>query len=342
VNAAALSYISALRADPHPSPDYQVCHTADSLDDYFNYGLYGADYLALDTESLPDGTPYCATISWFPGTGRLIYAHDAVTLRRLAQYLPTFEFLLFHNYLHDVHPFAYLGLPIHDFRDTMVLAYLACLGGGASDDDSGLAGRGSLSLKSLAYRHCNMAMTSFRDTVYPHSVPKLVEYLKGVSAALDMGPDLPTCECRHLREDHLDRGKTGKLKGKCSKCGCDHYKLHTVKKDQDDKLLGLLGRKTNNLLASIAEVRAWNFDDEDEDEEPDVADYTYTDLDPYRRIKKWHLHDHEYLPNLAGLVPKASIADVPEKDLVTYAVKDADATLRLHLFLKSYYPWLFY
>lgn len=354
MNDSALSHIAALRADLYPHPDYRVCRTPSDLRDYF----YGDYYLnsttdtdtdtdgvltACDTESLPDDSPYCVTFSCYPGTGRLIYTHDSYLISLLAKYLDTSSLLLFHNYLHDIHPFASMSLPIHEFRDTMVMSYLSCLGGGASDDDSGMAGRGSLSLKSLAYRFCNMSMTSFRDTVYPHSVPRLVQYLKGVSDCLDLGPDLPTCGCRHHREDHLDRGKTGKLKGKCAKCGCERYKLHTAKKDQDDRLLGLLARKTNNLLSSVNEVRAWNFtDDEDEDPDADPTDYTYTDLDPYRRIKKWHPHDHEYLSNLAGPVPKPSIADVPESDLITYAVKDADATLRLYLFLKSYYPWLFY
>jgi hypothetical protein len=337
MNDAALSHIAALRADSHPHPDYRVCHTESDITSYLNDST-----TACDTESLPNGNPWCITFSNRPGTGRLVYRTDIGLVYLLGKRLSQIPLLLFHNYLHDVHPFAALGYSIGEFRDTMVLAYLACLGGGASDDDSGMAGRGSLSLKSLAYRHCNMSMTSFRDTVYPHSVPRLVEYLKSVSASLDLGPDLPTCACRHYRVDHTDRGKTGKLKGQCTKCKCERYKLHTVKRDQDDKLLNLLGRKTNNLLTSIADVRAWNFTDEDEDPDADPTDYTYTDLDPYRRIKKWHPHDHEYLSNLAGPVPKPSIADVPESDLITYAVKDADATLRLYLFLKSYHPWLFY
>ena len=282
MNSSALSYISALRLDPYPTPDYQVIHTESDLSSYFFGPQYldsitsstpGESLTACDTESTPDHLPYCITFSCYPGTGRLIYRHDTNLIHLLKQYLETSSLLLFHNYLHDVHPFSYLGIPIpiHSFRDTMILAYNACLGGGGSDDDSDSpAGRGSLSLKSLAYRHCNMSMTSFRDTVYPHSVPYLLTYLKSISDSLFTGPDLPTCECTHLRSLHLDRGPTGKLKGACTYtlCPCSRYKLTSTKKSEDDKLLGLLKRKTDKLISDISIHPSYSYDlDESEEEE---------------------------------------------------------------------------
>ena len=353
MNSSALSYISALRLDPYPTPDYQVIHTESDLSSYFFGPQYldsitstpGESLTACDTESTPDHLPYCITFSCYPGTGRLIYRHDTNLIHLLKQYLESSSLLLFHNYLHDVHPFSYLGIPIpiHSFRDTMILAYNACLGGGGSDDDSDSpAGRGSLSLKSLAYRHCNMSMTSFRDTVYPHSVPYLLTYLKSISDSLLTGPDLPTCECTHLRSLHLDRGPTGKLKGACTYtlCPCSRYKLTSTKKSEDDKLLGLLKRKTDKLISDISIHPSYSYDlDESEEEELSEKDQKF---DPYRRIRKWHSHDHELLGMLEGPVPKPSIADVPERDLLAYSCRDSDATLRLYLFLRSYYPWLFY
>jgi hypothetical protein len=41
-------------------------------------------------------------------------------------------------------------------------------------------------------------------------------------------------------------------------------------------------------------------------------------------------------------MPKPSIAHVPENELVHYAVRDADATLRLYLHMRRLKPWLFY
>ena len=83
---------------------------------------------------------------------------------------------LFHNYLHDVIPFEQWSIPITKFRDTMVMAYNLCLGGGGDDEDTeSKAGRGSLSLKVLSYRHLAMTMTSFKDTVTPHSLPYVLD-----------------------------------------------------------------------------------------------------------------------------------------------------------------------
>jgi hypothetical protein len=341
VNSSALAYISTLRIDPHPSPDYRVCRTIQSIDAYFDGHAYWP-CVATDTESTPDHLPYCVTFSHTPGTGRLIYTHDLNCITHLGNYFSAADLLLFHNYLHDVHPFAYLSLPIPAFRDTMVLAYLACLGGGGSDEEGSMAGRGSLSLKSLAYRHCNMSMTSFRDTVYPHSVPHLLTYLQSTASALDCGPTLPTCTCGHLRSDHVSRGATGKLKGTCSRCSaCTRYKLGNAKKDEEDKLLGLLLRKTNSLISSIISHPSYPYD-MDEDEEEEQLTEKEQSFDPYKRIKHWHPHDHRFLNLLSGPIPKPSIADVPEPELLQYACRDADATLRLYLFLDSYYPWLFY
>jgi hypothetical protein len=41
-------------------------------------------------------------------------------------------------------------------------------------------------------------------------------------------------------------------------------------------------------------------------------------------------------------MPLASIACVPEPELVKYAVRDADTTLRMYLHMKSLRPWLFF
>jgi hypothetical protein len=361
MNAAALSYISTLRLDPHPPStlDYSICRTPIQVHDYF-YGHLWGNYpeLALDTESTPDHRPYCVTFSIQPGTGRLIYTRDRASLAALKEMCaiatPTAP-LLFHNYLHDVHPFSILGLPIPHFRDTMVLAYLACLGGGGSDDESGMAGRGSLSLKSLAYRHCNIKMTSFRDTVYPNSAPKLAAYLESLVSSIGTGPEGPVCLCGCPRDAHNARGATGKLKGACTtpSCPCAHYKLHNPKKDATDRLLGLLLRKTNNLLAGISTTTQYSYLGDDEDDtDPSTVDedsiygvnsrWKDEEFDPFKRVRNWHRHDHEMMRMLVGEWPRPSIADVPEGDLVQYAVRDADATLRLYQFLRNYYPWLFY
>lgn len=322
-----------LPSDPYPEPDYRVCRTQEEIREYFN-GHEGQP-LACDTESLPDKSPYCVTFSHTPGTGRLIYVtRDLLSWLdweiRLGQ-----PKLIFHNYLHDVNVFDSLGLYMgSSFTDTMVHAYNLCLGGGGDDDEAGRGARGSLSLKMLAYRHLHMGMTSFRDTVYPHSMPLMVEWLKRVKATFAPCEQLPTCVCGHLTEHHVTKGKRVNS-GPCTACGCKRHKQYKRPSlTEEEKRYSLLHRKTGNLITAIENHQvAEELDMDDEDDYPFV--------DPWKRVRSWHDWDRGYARDYMGDWPVASIEHVPEAELLTYACKDADATLRLHLFLKKHHPWLF-
>lgn len=172
------SYIDALNADPYPNPDYSVIRTESDLDTYWRSAPSATNDLGLDTESRPGtgtsrraqlhGDCYCLTYSHTPGTGRLIYHRDTHLIHAFAREVDRRQsHILLHNYLHDVVPLTSLSIPIPSFTDTMVRAYNLCLGGGGDDDGEGMAGRGSLGLKILAFRLLNMRMTSFKDTVFP-------------------------------------------------------------------------------------------------------------------------------------------------------------------------------
>lgn len=226
-----------------------------------------------------------------------------------------------------------LAIPIRNFLDTMVMAYELCLGGGGDDED-GMAGRGSLGLKQLAYRHLNMRMTSFQDTVYPHSIPKLHAYLRELLPLIEYPDFPPTCVCGHYQHRHEPRGKTQRHSGRCSGCVesrmsvnvCPKYVAREVpKKTEEDKLLALLSRKVTTLLND-----------------------TNPDTDPWKRINDWHDHDKDYLKTILGPWLLPSIADVPKEELVWYACRDSDACLRLYYYLESLTaggktgPWLFY
>jgi hypothetical protein len=137
--------------------------------------------VAIDTENLPDGTPYCLTYSFYPGMARLIYANDKPTLTKFFEYLTKHRPLIhLHNYLHDVEILHKMGLDIPHtrFLDTMVRAYELGIGGGGGGDGEDSGGRGSLSLKILAYRHLHMHMTTFKDTVMPFTLPRVISWLK--------------------------------------------------------------------------------------------------------------------------------------------------------------------
>ena len=177
--------------DPYPAPDYSVIRSTREIEDYIlgdNYESYITSTpfsldLATDTETLPDGSPYCLTITPLdrPGTGRLIYTHDTALIKFYADIIRlTNPLLHFHAYLADDSKYAAMSLPIPRYSDTLVRAYNMGLGGGGDDEDEGGSGaaRGLLGLKTLAYRHLHMSMTSFRDTVLPHTIPHVIDWLK--------------------------------------------------------------------------------------------------------------------------------------------------------------------
>ena len=344
MNDSAIAYALSLSQDPYPHPDYQVIRTGTDITDYIGDDYYAGGshederlILAEDTESLPDGSPYCLTFSTRPGTGRLIYARDThlISLYKLNVIHALDPLHLFHNYLHDVDVFTAMGLPVERFRDTMVMAYNLCLGGGGDDDQSeSRAGRGFLGLKILAYRELNMVMASFEDTVHPHSLPHMMHWLEQGEALLQPVQDVPTCVCGHPRTSHVPRGKTGKAMGACTVCGpmteddkiagrgCTRYKADKAVKQESGKQYSLLHRKLHSLIQGIKEGKP--------------------DLDPWDRVKQWHDWDRAILEMALGPAPVPSIAHVPEPELLQYAVRDADATLRLYHHLCRLKPWIFW
>jgi hypothetical protein len=339
LNESAITLAHSLRADPYPNPDYQVIrHPSDITayigEEYYAGGSRDTDCLILaeDTESLPDGSPYCLTFSIRPGTGRLIYARDR---ELLADYsLNVIKSLdphhIFHNYLHDCVPFSALSLPIHKFTDTMVRAYHLCLGGGGDDEDSeSKAGRGSLSLKVLAYRHLNMKMTSFKDTVYPYSVPHLAKWLETAATALAPLPKVKMCVCGHETGFHEKRGKNQKNIGECLLCSCTRHKAgKPLPPTAEDKSYASLFTKSSRLSKRLIE-------------ETDT-DWADSKKDPWKFIRTNWQEDIATLETVAGPIPVPSVAFVPEPQLLNYACRDADATLRLFFFMRHLKPWLFY
>lgn len=347
MNDVAIQYIINRQKDPFPNVDYQVCHTWDELESYFADCWEGNDFdypinltLGEDTESEPinlgrarysmGGPPYCLTFSRRPGTGRLVYAsnHELLHLYGLNIINGLGPLHLFHNYLHDADVYERLRLPpIQHFSDTMVRAYNLCLGGGA-DDEAGesRAGRGSLSLKILSKRLLNMEMTSFKDTVFPFSVPIAMKFLWEAESTFK-----PTvypknrCECGCTALGHAPRGKTGRVFGKCLKC-FQCLKFAARKKPRstpESQITDRLYLKITNLLE-------------------DVELGTNPDLDPWKRMQAWEDHDHQHIEDYCGVIPVPSIAHVPEPQLLRYAVRDADAAIRLHTKLETHHPWIFY
>ena len=297
-------------SDPYPSPDYKVIHTIQDLDSYISTCDHYYE-IANDTETHSQGIPHCLTFSHTPGTARLIYASNQRVLNEYANYLQHFRPLqLYYNYLYDLKPMNEMGITIPPtrFLDIMIRAYELGLGGGGDDDDTGAA-RGSLGLKTLAYRHLHMHMTSFRDTVYPYTLPLILDHLYQVSDLVSPAEHKETCECGHSQEAHQKKGKTQRRIGWCEKDGCECEKWKKVSKPKQSKELGSFYRKVNYLADQLLRGKQ---------------------IDPWARVKEWHGWEKEMMEEFAGRMPVLDIRLVPENVLVNYACPDADATLRLH------------
>lgn len=328
--------------DPYPEPDYRVIRHRDDLSEYMGELPDGSNVIACDTESVPTkvgsfhgapvvnpyGDPFCVTFSHTPGTGRLIYVEDDPLLTIFRGTVAVGRpHLIFHNYLHDVQVFDQLSIPIYDFTDTMVRAYNLCLGGGGDDEDTeSRAGRGSLSLKILAYRHLNVTMTSFRDTVYPHSIPLMLDWLQKVESTFRPYDPPPTCSCGHLTTHHAIKGKRLAPSGPCSLCACKRHKKADSKLTDEERKWNLLHRKTGNLIGALQNKQL-----ADEYEELDLeldSDDAYPFVDPWKRIRSWHDHDKQFLKDYMEPWPLASVEHVPEPELLKYACLAGDSLVQ--------------
>jgi hypothetical protein len=205
----------------------------------------------------------------------------------------------------------------------MIRAFELGLGGGGDEDDSG--GRGSLGLKSLAYRHLHMQMQSFKDLVTPYAIPHVIDYLDRIAAlSAPIPPEIVCANCGCPQSSHSTT-KFGRPTGPCLNCAsrpCRRFKRAIAPRNQQAKELGLLHRKSKGLSSKLVEEL---FDPERK-------------TDPWKRIKEWHDWELAWMVEKAGTMPVRDITMVPEPELVRYACADADATIRLAYFLNRYRP----
>lgn len=112
-------------------------------------------------------------------------------------------------------------------------------------------------------------------------------------------------------------------------CGCEKYrKAPAPKKDRD---AGYLYRKIKTLTNQL-QAGEWA-----RAEKP---------VDPWKRVmgneekdkegNGWHNWEKEMLVMELGAMPVMDIRLVPEEELVVYACRDSDATLRFSRFLDRY------
>lgn len=103
--------------------------------------------LSIDTESLPDGSPYLASVSWEPGVGYVVTRDQFEHFKNTLQY--TDAEIVFHNLTYDMKILNGLGIdvPVSRCHDTMLMAHLLQLE--------------SRALKQLSHRYCGMSMREY-------------------------------------------------------------------------------------------------------------------------------------------------------------------------------------
>ena len=124
----------------------------------------------------------------------------------------------------------------------------------------------------------------------------------------------------------IKRGEDGRRTGTCEHgfvdlvrfgtgrvCQCEKFKKAPVIKQ--DKTISALSRKVATLNKALREGK---------------------DVDPWKRVEGWHGWEQEMLGGLLGAMPVMDVRLVPEGELVRYACRDSDATLRISRFLDKY------
>ena len=119
--------------------------------------------IAVDTEWARD-KPFCLSFSSQPGTATVIRADQVQALTAFNEQLQEPETLtVLHNALYDLPVLAQMGVYPAKIADTMVMAYLL------QDEPQ--------ALKQLAYRHCGMIMTDYKDMVEAKTEELALDYL---------------------------------------------------------------------------------------------------------------------------------------------------------------------
>jgi len=147
--------------DAHPNPAYSSVTSPAHLQRV----LAGANVIAMDTETLPDGIPYFVSLSVLPGVAYVVKVERGSPLLELLALHSSRRGVktVLHNALFDLVVLEKMGIRPANVEDTMVMAYLL----------QTLPQK----LKLSAYRLCGMKMEDFDDLCRPYSARHALEYL---------------------------------------------------------------------------------------------------------------------------------------------------------------------
>lgn len=275
--------------------------------------------IAVDTESTPDGKPFCITFAIDGAGGFLIYANDRDGLGKFQWLVDSTTCpIFFHNLTYDMRVCRQMGLAIPWERsyDTMMRAFHRGL---------------PQALKTLGFRYLGWKMRDFNDVVRPHSIPKQLDYL-AAAAKLDWpkppmrlvgdGVDVEMDFNEPLQSLLRKRGSV--LKG-ITDFGME-YRYMSPAAVMAASMMTELPEK------QIEETRSVPYQPQPVSMKLNrmMLDYSKGELDdPQPRWRNWPLSQRREVEERNGPFPLHSIAYVPEEEAMEYAITDAAATYNL-------------
>ena len=147
--------------DQYPDRDYRLISTEDDLMEYLVDSTRAE--LAVDTER--DGRKqWSIQVSHRPGTARMFLVRDKDNplSAALSEHLK-YNTCVLHNATYDLDALDVMGVSVHQWTDTMQLAYHLC------DQPQGL--------KALSWRNLGIRMRTWEDVVKPHSRRVMLDWL---------------------------------------------------------------------------------------------------------------------------------------------------------------------
>jgi uracil-DNA glycosylase family 4 len=291
--------------------------------------------VAIDTEGSRK-FPWCLTYSYREGEAFCIARNPEVPAMKqfqllLALWIAGGAKVLLHNAMHDLSVLRGLGidLPPDCFIDTLIMAYQLFT-----------EPRG---LKALAYRHRAMKMSEYLELIQPTNDRLAVEYLEQAWALVDMWPTEtePSLEFEFDWETLTQRPKMKqpwpirRYLARMAPSAVDQIADQKYA-DYEAKLARWQDKRAKGK--KVGKCPEWKGLTPMQTRIADAEDGRHQFAAQSKTLReRWAevpAESRRAVEEVLGLMPEATLDDVPRGQVITYACRDADGTLRIYPVLR--------
>lgn len=289
--------------------------------------------VSIDTEAHWDGSPQCLSLSAVPGSAIVIMQEQTNLLQAVHDLVNEDQVLtVLHFAAYDLPMLLKMGIEPAHTVDSMVGAYqLQTLPQG---------------LKALAYRLCDMRMSSYQDMIRGVQHEKATQFL-AVASCFPCPPPPPEtiwdpkpkmewivaevtkpCTKRHKLAEPCPTctSKSAETAKGCGTCDGRRFVRKETKRTGKEQVLGTDGGHWRTKQPHGAQKRIQRI----------LGDFTTKqDVDPVERWFKLDGASRAFLEGLAGPFPEVDLSDIPQDEFIQYSARDADATLRVWLVIRG-------